>query len=106
MPHVLWFSPSRCHALAAARFTLQDMMCDLGAAANLLRSKGPTQPRSEIGRTGPAIRPFCSHGEVYPYVAVVVKTVLGSQFGVGEFTTHFRTYFSGWIGMFTGGTGF
>ena len=24
---------------------------------------------------------------------------------VGEFTTHFRTYFSGWIGMFTGGTG-
>ena len=21
---------------------------------------------------------------------------------VGEFTTHFRTYFSGWIGMFTG----
>ena len=51
-------------------------------------------------------------------VAVVVKTVLGSHFGgrcttragfiladfvVGEFTTHFRTYFSGWIGMFTGG---
>ena len=25
------------------------------------------------------------------------------HFGVGEFTTHFRTY-SGWIGMFTGGT--
>ena len=25
---------------------------------------------------------------------------------VGEFTTHFRTYFSRWIGMFTGGTGF
>ena len=24
-----------------------------------------------------------------------VKTVLGSDFGVGEFTTHFRTYFSG-----------
>ena len=23
---------------------------------------------------------------------------------VGEFTTHFRTWFSGWIGMFTGGT--
>ena len=23
---------------------------------------------------------------------------------VGEFTTHFRTDFSGWIGMFTGGT--
>ena len=35
-----------------------------------------------------------------------VKTVLGSHFGVGEFTTHFRAYFSGWIGMFTGGTGF
>ena len=29
-------------------------------------------------------------------MAVVVKTVLGSNFGrVGEFTTHFRTYFSG-----------
>ena len=27
-----------------------------------------------------------------------VKTVLGSHFGAfGEFTTHFRTYFSGWI---------
>ena len=24
------------------------------------------------------------------------------HFGVGEFTSHFRTYFSGWIGMFTG----
>ena len=23
---------------------------------------------------------------------------------VGEFTAHFSTYFSGWIGMFTGGT--
>ena len=37
-------------------------------------------------------------------VAVVVKTVLGSHFGVGEFTTHFRTYFCGeWDGL-TGGT--
>ena len=26
------------------------------------------------------------------------------HFQVGEFTTHFRTYFAGWIGMFTGGT--
>ena len=34
-------------------------------------------------------------------MAVVVKTV-----GVGEFTTHFRTYLSGWIGMFSGSTGF
>ena len=31
------------------------------------------------------------------HVAVVVKTVLVSHFGVGEFTTHF-SYFSGWIG--------
>ena len=30
-------------------------------------------------------------------MAVVVKTVLGSHFGVGEFTTQFRTNFSGWI---------
>ena len=37
-------------------------------------------------------------------MAVVVKT-MGSHFGVGEFTTHFRAYFTG-IGMFTGGTGF
>ena len=28
---------------------------------------------------------------------MVVKTVLGSHFGVGEFATHFRTYFSDWI---------
>ena len=28
-------------------------------------------------------------------MAVVVRTVLGSHFGVGEFTTHVRTYFSG-----------
>ena len=28
-------------------------------------------------------------------MAVVVKTVLGSHFGLGEFTTHFRTYFRG-----------
>ena len=27
--------------------------------------------------------------------AVVVKTLLASHFGVGEFTAHFRTYFSG-----------
>ena len=28
-------------------------------------------------------------------MAVVVQTGLGSHFGVGEFTTHFRTYSSG-----------
>ena len=28
---------------------------------------------------------------------------MGSHFGVGEFTTHFRTDFSGWIGKFIGG---
>ena len=32
----------------------------------------------------------------------VVKTVKGDPILVGEFTNHFRTYFSGWIGMFTG----
>ena len=26
------------------------------------------------------------------------STPMGSHVGVGEFTTHFRTYFSGWIG--------
>ena len=31
------------------------------------------------------------------HMAVVVKTVMGSHFGVGKFTTHFRTYSSGWI---------
>ena len=30
----------------------------------------------------------------------------GTIWGVGEFNTHFRPYLSGWIGMFTGGTGF
>ena len=29
---------------------------------------------------------------------------MGSHFGVGEFSTHFRTYFSVWMGMLTGGT--
>ena len=29
---------------------------------------------------------------------------MGSHFGMGEFTAHVRTYFSGWIGMFTEGT--
>ena len=29
------------------------------------------------------------------HLAVVVNTVLGSHFGVGEFNTHFRTDFSG-----------
>ena len=33
---------------------------------------------------------------------MVVKTVLGSHFGLGEFAAHFRLYFSR-IGMFTGG---
>ena len=36
------------------------------------------------------------------YLAVVVKTVLGSQFGVGEFTTHFGTYFCGGLGCSLG----
>ena len=40
------------------------------------------------------------------YMAVVVKTNGIPFWLVGEFTTHFRTYFSGWIGMLTGGTGF
>ena len=37
-------------------------------------------------------------------MAVVVKTVKRDTILVGEFTTHPRTYFSGEIGMFTGGT--
>ena len=46
------------------------------------------------------------HSECPPcWHLVVVKTVLGSHFGgPGEFTAHFGTYFSGWIGMFSGGT--
>ena len=33
---------------------------------------------------------------VVPYLTWLwAKTVLGFHFGVGEFTTHFRTYFSG-----------
>ena len=35
------------------------------------------------------------------YILLWVKTN-GAIFWVGEFTTHFSTYFSGWIGMFTG----
>ena len=36
------------------------------------------------------------------HMAVVVKTVLGSHFGVGEFTAHFRTYSSGDWGVHWG----
>ena len=43
----------------------------------------------EEGRGGERAPPHARH------VAVVVKTVLGSHCGVGEFTTHFGTYFSG-----------
>ena len=39
-------------------------------------------------------------------VAVVVKTNGIPFWLVGELTTTVRTYFSGWIGMFTGGKGF
>ena len=35
------------------------------------------------------------NGGDFGKLAVVVKTVLGSHFGVGEFTTHFRLYLSG-----------
>ena len=45
----------------------------------------------------------------FPEMAVVAQNrSTGSHFGwkLGEFTTHFRTNFSGWIGMFTGGMGF
>ena len=35
-------------------------------------------------------------------MAVVVKTVLGSHFGVGEFITYFRLYFSGDWGVHLG----
>ena len=38
-------------------------------------------------------------------MAVVVKTVLGSHFGVGEFTTHFRSYSSGDWEVHLGTTG-
>ena len=42
------------------------------------------------------------------FAGSICKVAVGQNqwyyFGVGEFTTHFRAYFSGWIGMFTGGT--
>ena len=40
-----------------------------------------------------ALRLFGARGK--HKLTVVVKTILGSHFGVGELTTHFRTYFSG-----------
>ena len=42
---------------------------------------------------------------LWAHLAVVVQTVLGYHFGVGEFATHFRTYAS-WDWDVTGGTGF
>ena len=48
----------------------------------------------ETGRNG-------SPCHLSQHLAVVVKTNRIPFWLVGEFTTHFRTYFSGWIGMFT-----
>ena len=53
------------------------------------------------------VPPTPSHPPL-PAFAVWVPFGCGSKrmvchFGVGEFTTHFRICFSGWIGMFTGG---
>ena len=39
-----------------------------------------------------------------PLIQMFVGQNQWSHVGVGEFTTHFRTYLSGWIGMFTGVT--
>ena len=47
--------------------------------------------------------PWTSLGKVEPrygglkFIWLWVKAVLGSHFGVGEFTTHCRTSFSGWV---------
>ena len=76
-----------------------------------LRPKTQCSPRSpkdggEVGGRGKnldVISVIC----VWIYMAVVVKTVLGYHFGgFGEFTTHFRTYFSGDWDVHRGGTGF
>ena len=65
-----------------------------------------TAKDSSRGRLSAAMRKDSGGtGQIFLFfvLAVVVKTDLGSRFGLGEFTTHFRTYFSGWIGMFAGG---
>ena len=68
---------------------------------NVLRQSPKRQDLALAAQRG-SLRPVGFFGQrkitmfAAGYEAVVVKTVLGSHFWlVGEFTTHFRTYFSG-----------
>ena len=59
------------------------------------------------GQTPPAAKEGEAHG--HGGWGFTQMAMVQSRFGilfwlVGEFTTHFRTYCSGWIGMVTGGT--
>ena len=71
---------------------------------------GGAAPRAARLRAGQPVA-GASRAEVDPQRVhgtwLWVKTVLGSHFQVGEFTTHFRTCFSGGLNrMFTGCMGF
>ena len=66
-----------------------------------LGTSGPAEPprlsdeAEKIDKAVPTAPGPAESPRLTSQLAVVVKTVLGSHFGVGDFTTHFRTYFSG-----------
>ena len=117
---------TRAHALHVAHLVIQlhgllssrDVFLAKGnpRSVNSERAKGTTEclaqdyfdtlPLEEgyPGITTVLIRVFLKIGD--PKETHKMNVALGQHqwypFGVGEFTTHFRTYFSGWIGMLTG----
>ena len=76
-------------------------VCGVGGCPDGFAARGRSTWLAELRlrRCAPPIRVLTGGSGSGPdlpkgQMAVVVKTVLGSHFGVGEFTTHFRTYFS------------
>ena len=62
--------------------------------------------RPEVDRIGAfwvLPKPFPEGSRAFTFLRTP-KEAEGVHFGGFRCTTHFRTYFSGWIGMFTGGT--
>ena len=69
-------------------------------AAPLKLNSGAWLPSSMVGRYPTSSKPACPKRKRRLWLS----KLMGSHFGLGEFTTHFSRRFSGWIGMFTGGT--
>ena len=78
-----------------------------GAGLSVVDSKPAVQPTffSNTRASTVFLTRFCRLGPgEWSFPDVAVGQNQWYHFGVIRCTTHFRTYFSGWIGMFTGGT--